>query len=140
MGLDFLCRLEGKERSKWEPSAAQRGVGARHRSLSLGQTQSPSYSGYSEFSLFSFAPPLLFFLSLILSIDQERSISNRLILTSLPAAAGHRSPSVQCPSLFAPHTWPQSLSLQVLLQPLSSRRSCFSGWNTLSMQSRPQTA
>lgn len=46
--LDFLCRLEGKERSKWEPSAAQRGVGARHRSLSLGQTQSPSYSGYSR--------------------------------------------------------------------------------------------
>ena len=68
--LNFLCRPEGKERSKWEPSAAQRGVGARHRSLSLGQTQSPSYSGYSEFSLFSFTPPLLFFLSLILSIDQ----------------------------------------------------------------------
>ena len=87
-------------------SSAGRG-GAGQSSPSLGQRRIISHRAYSDFSL-PFAPPLLFFLSLILSIDQERSISSRLILTSLPTATG----GTQVPPCRSRHSFPLTHGLR----------------------------
>lgn len=83
--LRVLTRRKGDAHVETRSSAG--GGGAGQSSLSLRQRRIISHKAYSDVSL-SFAPPLLPFLSRILSIDQERSISSKPILTSLRTATG----------------------------------------------------
>ena len=137
--FDSSCRPAGKETSTWRPTAAQ-GEGAWGRAAHLSGKGRLFLTELTQ--IFHSSLLLLCFSFFPWSWAWTRSgpfpACSSSHLSWQPRGA-HRSllagPVTLSPSHMVSEHFPPSAP-----KPLSSRRSCFSGWNLLSMQSRPQTA